>query len=103
MAFYTYRQNNSGGFWCEPAKYVIVEAPSANVADAIAEDHGVYFDGCDTGMDCPCCGDRWHRAWSDEGHDEPTIYGEVLPRDATEYKDDWGGTDDVLIIPLVSA
>jgi len=21
---------------------------------------GVYFDGVDKGMDCPCCGNRWH-------------------------------------------
>ena len=20
---------------------------------------GVYFDGCDIGLDCSCCGDRW--------------------------------------------
>lgn len=101
MAFYTYSQNNSGGVFREPAKYVIVEAPSANVADAIAEDHGLYFDGCATGEDCRCCGDRWSRAW-EEGHDEPTIYGKVLSRDAKEYKDDWGKIEDVLIITLTS-
>lgn len=71
--FYTYRQNNSGGRFIGPALYVIVEANSSNVAMAIAEDHGVYFDGCQTGQDCSCCGDRWS-SWADE-HDRPEIYG----------------------------
>jgi len=103
MAFFTYSQTTSGGVFCGPAKYVIIEAPSANVADAIAEDNGLYFDGCATGMDCPCCGDRWDRAWSEQGHDEPTIYGDVVGLDCTEYEDSWGGKNSVLIIPLVSA
>jgi len=103
MAFFTYSQTTSGGVFCGPAKYVIIEAPSANVADAIAEDNGLYFDGCATGMDCPCCGDRWDRAWSEEGDDEPTISGDVVGLDCTEYEDSWGGKDSVLIIPLVSA
>jgi len=74
--FYTYRQNNSGGYFVGPALYVIVEANSSNVAMAIAEDHGVYFNGCETGQDCNCCGDRWS-SWADE-YDQPKIYGEKV-------------------------
>lgn len=78
MSFYTYHQNNSGGSFTGPAKYVIVEASSANVANAIAEDHGLYFNGCETGQDCSCCGDRWYEPSSYDIKDEPTIYGKTI-------------------------
>ena len=84
MAFYTYSQNNSGGFFCEPAKYVIVEADSQDEANEIAQEHGVYFNGCATGVDCSCCGDRWYPCWED-ATDEPMIYNTP----AAEYKDDF--------------
>ena len=81
MKFYSYRQNNSGGFFLKPAVTVNVEASSAAEADEIAVTHGLYFNGCDTGDDCNCCGDRWYPAdepgtaapegegspWADEG------------------------------------
>ena len=78
MSFYTYNQNNSGGSFTGPAKYVVIEASSANVANAIAEDHGLYFDGCETGEDCSCCGDRWYRPYSYDIKDRPTIYGDTI-------------------------
>ena len=81
MPFYTFYQNNSGGSFLGPAHYVVIEAPSANSANALAEDQGVYFNGCENGNDCPCCGDRWYEA--SEGFDEPTIYGESI-EDALE-------------------
>ena len=43
MSFYTYNQNNSGGSFTGPAKNVIIEASSADVANAIAEDRGLYL------------------------------------------------------------
>jgi hypothetical protein len=81
--FYTYRQNNSGGFFRGPTT-VIVEADSAAEANDIAENsEHVYFDGCatddegnDIGRDCSCCGDRWSRAYEGDGTDTPQIYGE---------------------------
>ncbi len=76
--FYTYTQNNSGGRFTKPSKYFIVEASSANVANAIAEDNGLYFNGCETGQDCPCCGDRWHKAYENDGDAEPLIYGKTV-------------------------
>lgn len=85
MKFYTYSQNNSGGTFCNPAKYVIVEAPSAHVANAIAEDNGLYFNGCQTGQDCPCCGDRWYKAWEDDATDEPEIYGKAAESFVPDY------------------
>lgn len=79
MKFYTYDQTNSGGgFDCDDnvAHYVIIEAEDGAIADMIAENIGVYFDGCDKDMDCPCCGDRWRRSYENEATDKPLIYGE---------------------------
>jgi hypothetical protein len=76
--FYEYNQNNSGGSFLmdeDVAHHVIIEARSAEAADAIAENIGIYFNGTeDDGPDCPCCGDRWRSAYGD-GDEVPSIYG----------------------------
>ena len=81
--FYTYRQNNSYGVFDvddNVKHYVIIEADSASGADEKAESIGLYFDGVEKGRDCPCCGDRWHKAYSlgygIEGTKEPEIWGQ---------------------------
>lgn len=77
--FFEFNQNNSGGeFVLDEDRgithYVIIEALTAEHANALAEGIGLYFDGED---DCPCCGDRWSSAWDDkDGTDIPSIYGE---------------------------
>lgn len=86
--FYTYGQNNSGGGFDVNADrglshFVIVEANSAEEADARTEEIGVYFDP-EYNFDCECCGTRWSPAWG-EGDEEPLIYGE----DAFTYTSDW--------------
>lgn len=61
--FYEYRQNNSSGFFVidnDVSRYVLIEAPSADAANRKAKGVGIYFDGCDWGQDCSCCGDRWY-------------------------------------------
>ena len=86
--FYTYDQNNSGGSFVVDDRVtytVIVEADSAEEADRIAEDRGIYFDGCDDGRDCPCCGDRWYRQHDGDGDKAPEIYGKH-PKD---HKETW--------------
>jgi hypothetical protein len=86
--FFTYHQNNSGGWFMtndNVAHYVIIEAPDAETADALAENVGIYFNGCATGADCDCCGDRWSSAYYQNGYDEPLIYSEH-PED---YHDVW--------------
>lgn len=73
--FYTYRQNNSGGYFRGPV-CVIIEADSAEEANFIAEEKAnLYFDGHG---DCHCCGNRWHTARDTEGTEEPTLYGENI-------------------------
>lgn len=74
MKYYTFDQNNSGGVF-EGPHYVIIQAPSAQVANVLAEDHGVYFDGCESGQDCDCCGDRWYRTNESNGYEAPSLYG----------------------------
>jgi hypothetical protein len=65
LFWYHYQQNNSGGTFDIDEKAGIgprvwIEAPSADAADRRAEDIGLYFDGLEKGVDCPCCGDRWY-------------------------------------------
>lgn len=83
MAFYTFYQNNSGGFFTGPAQYVIIEAPNSAAANALAESNGLYFDGVHDRRDCACCGDRWYRAVANDTdtNDKPMIYDSV----AEEY------------------
>lgn len=85
--FYTYRQNNSGGRFIQDksvAGYVIIEASNLGEAHDKAEDVGIYFDGCDKGRDCPCCGDRWSR-YADAAR-KPKIYGkEPIKEVGTNY------------------
>lgn len=81
--FYTFNQNNSGGSFVRDeqagiCEVVIIEADSAQEANDIAETKGIYFDGCHSGYDCPCCGDRWYSKWHDDGDEVPSIYGEPI-------------------------
>lgn len=62
--WWEYSQNNSGGsFDSDGGSATWIWAQSASQADHIAERNGIYFDGCRSGSDCPCCGDRWSPAW----------------------------------------
>lgn len=79
MKFYTYRQTNSGGEFIVNEKlsqFVIIEANSHVEANAKAEEVGIYFNGCITGEDCSCCGDRWEELDEyDIGTETPEIHG----------------------------
>lgn len=75
MPFFEYYQNNSGGRFMVTenlTRRVIVEAHDAPHADLRLTQLGGYFDGCATGSDCDCCGDRWYRAY-DDGDPEPPV------------------------------
>jgi hypothetical protein len=54
-------QNNSGGYMNGPEENVFIEAKTYKNANIKAEETGIYFDGCEYGIDCSCCGDRWSR------------------------------------------
>ena len=85
--FFTYHQNNSGGSFEQDPKrgighVVIVEARDAYDADNLAKRIGLYFDGCSSGRDCSCCGDRWSSMtdyyYKEQGDEVPTIYGQEV-------------------------
>ena len=71
LKWFEYSQNNSGGSFHKDDDVsitVLVQATSSAKADRDAvEKAGVYFNGCASGADCSCCGDRWHEAWDDAG------------------------------------
>lgn len=79
--FYHFNQNNSGGVFVRDehvCHHVIIEANNYVEANIKAVGIGIYFNGCETGDDCDCCGDRWFAQWDFGGHDggmeEPLIY-----------------------------
>ena len=83
--FYTYRQNNSGGFW-DGRKYIIVEANTSKDADTIAENNTpVYFNGISKDIDCPCCENRWYNAYCDDGVEVPSLDGVPITDEDTDY------------------
>jgi hypothetical protein len=78
--FFHFNQNNSGGNFVFDEQrgighHVIVEADNYKQANRIAEDIGLYFDGCADDIDCPCCGDRWYEQYKENGDEVPSIYG----------------------------
>lgn len=95
--FFTYRQNNSGGSFQKDsnlAEFVVIEANGPTHANLRAEEIGIYFDGCEEGLDCSCCGDRWYKFWADEKGDEvPSFYGVPVE----QYTPAFRGRDDYRI------
>lgn len=80
MPYFEFNQNNSGGSFGPPAINVIIEATDAEQANEIAENEGIYFDGCANDRDCPCCGDRWYpkNPAYDKGDAVPSHYSTDL-------------------------
>ena len=76
LRWYEFDQNNSGGSFRLPAHVVWIQAGSSEEAARLAEAEGLYFDGCESGLDCPCCGDRWYQPWHNEGEASPFPTGE---------------------------
>lgn len=79
--FYTFRQNNSYGVFDiddKVASHVIIEAPDSNFANHFAEKIGIYFDGVEKDIDCPCCGNRWNEVNSYDGDEEPILQGKPV-------------------------
>lgn len=71
--FFTFSQNNSGGYFIindDVASYLIIEAQNAQEAIDKMEDITLNYSEY-----CPCCGERWS-TWidDDDGTEEPMIY-----------------------------
>ena len=81
--FYHYSQKNSFGTFDENAEDgigtdIIVEAHSSKDANKRAKKIGLYFDGVEKDIDCPCCGDRWYEVDEDDRTIKPAINGKAL-------------------------
>ncbi len=82
--FFHYPQNNSGGSFSYDlhkgiTHHVIIEAVNYSAANERAEQIGLYWNGCEAGTDCECCGDRWSPLWkSDKGEETPKVYGQPV-------------------------
>ena len=88
--FYIFDQNNSGGYWDKVLGYVvIIEAETPEKANEKAEEIGIYFDGVETGEDCPCCGDRWCRVEDDYDTVKPENLKEEF-EEIKAYQKNWG-------------
>jgi hypothetical protein len=77
--FYTFSQNNSGGYFVTDkeagvCEHVIIEAPSHSSAHSKLLLIGEKVNGFDDY--CSCCGERWS-SWGrdEEGTASPEIYG----------------------------
>jgi hypothetical protein len=82
MPFFHYSQNNNNSsFDYDETRgithHVVIEAASPDEADSRAEQIGLYWNGCDDGRDCDCCGDRWYQTHGD-GDVVPAIYDEPI-------------------------
>jgi hypothetical protein len=99
MPFYHYDQNNSGGFFREPALNVFIEASSHKEADAIALDNGLYFDGVDEDRDCPCCGDRWSRSFRKPLEDQDAV--DAVIEKNRKWDEVWSNSDNVPVSLII--
>lgn len=77
MPFFTYMQNNNGGYFDKKyAQFIIIEAKNKFIANEKVLKIGLYFDGIKKGIDCSCCGNRWEPVINDnEGKETPLIFG----------------------------
>lgn len=94
--FYVFHQNNTGGRFIIDkengiGEYVFVEATSLKDAVNKAEDIGIYFDGCGSGLDCSCCGDRWYPPYGD-GAENIRLYGKLV-----EQYDPWSCETNIFV------
>jgi len=98
VKYYDFRQNNSGGSFDVSDNFgqnVIIAARDMREANRRAEEVGLYFDGCSSGLDCDCCGDRWSEQYSESTDVKPAVYS----RDPEMYlldSDSWSSTKIVI-------
>jgi len=98
LKFFEFNQNNSGGGFDTDDKVchrVIIEAKDSDEASDIAEGLGIYFNGCESGMDCECCGDRWYRPWEELNLN----YGSFTIDEAERIVNEYSGT--VVDVPSI--
>jgi hypothetical protein len=81
LKFYTFCQNNSGGYFIRNDEfgvdeYIIIEAQSFQEAWYKLEEIGKKVK--DFWEFCPCCGSRWSDYDDEEGTEFPELYGKTI-------------------------
>jgi hypothetical protein len=82
--YFDFSQNNTGGDFHRDENlgdHVIIAAIDHEDANKRLQRLGGYFNGCDDGSDCSCCGDRWYEKGSyDKGDEAPLICSMLIPQ-----------------------
>ena len=92
MKWFEFDQNNSGGSFDVDENLchrLFIQARTAEDATVKAEGLGVYFDGCEKGMDC--CGDRWYPLYG-KGLEFPHVYSIFRKKNAEAMARKYGVT-----------
>ena len=87
--FYQFDQNNSYGVFDVTETLchrLFIEADNQEEAIEKAEELGCYWDGVEKGIDCPCCGDRWHEYCDEVDLDTINAKGWLV---SANSKDKW--------------
>lgn len=96
--YYDFSQNNSGGDFHRDDNLgdtVIIAATDPEDANRRLQQLGGYFNGCDDGSDCSCCGDRWYEKSSyDKGEESALICSMLIPQYMMEFR--WPGRQIVV-------
>jgi hypothetical protein len=95
MSFFIWNQNNSGGHFVVDDNLtwrVVIEADTYKQAEYKALNLGIYYNGCDDGRDCSCCGDRWYNG------SELDTENQTLVEYLQEYADEYGWESPSVII-----
>jgi hypothetical protein len=66
--FFTYTQNDSGGYLIGP-EYIIIEADTKEESNEIFNNLELDHESRD------CCSSRWYEYSASDGYEQPTIFG----------------------------
>jgi hypothetical protein len=101
IPWFLFLQNNSGGSFRTNAnvcRRVYIQAETPDLANARAESVDIYFDGVASGVDCKCCGCRWHRV----GQYDRVTFGEhvtdIVKQVQNDVNDAWDSWTDPIAI-----
>lgn len=86
--FYEFNQNNSGGSFDVTdtlCHRLLIQADNEKDAILVAESLGCYWNGCDSGTDCDCCGDRWSKDFIDEIPESDIKYDDIVFQNVEQY------------------
>lgn len=94
--WFEFSQNNSGGYYLGPAKYVFIQADDSDAAYAILSEQ----EGFSTSY-CECCGERWY--WGNEVPPTEMVESMLRLSDPKSYSNKYHDEcPTALIVPLTA-